>query len=175
VNRVMAEIAAEARNIVRSGVPDAELTETRTAYMRYVGQGHEIQVALPPRTLEAGDAAGIRAGYEAAYQRLYGRTVPARNIEILSWSVVVSTAAAPVAARGDCDSHDAQPTAKRSVFLPSTHSFSDVPVFWRPDLKPGACFLGPALVAEPQTTTFVTAAFRGRVDTNGNLILERTA
>jgi N-methylhydantoinase A len=174
-NGVMAEIVAEARHIVRSGDPDAELTESRTAYMRYVGQGHEIQVTLPPRTLEAGDAAGIRAGYEAAYQRLYGRTVPARNIEILSWSVVVSTAAAPIAVRGDCDSHDAQATAQRSVFLPATRSFSDVPVFWRPDLKPGACFSGTALIAEPQTTTFVTAAFRGRVDTNANLILERTA
>jgi N-methylhydantoinase A len=175
-NRLMAEIAEEAGRIVRSGDPDAELTETRTAYMRYVGQGHEIQVALPARTLEGGDAAEIRAGYEAAYQRLYGRIVPARNIEILSWSVVISTAAeTPAVARPDCDAHQASPFEHRSVYLPATRQFSDVPVFWRPGLKPGARFQGPALVAEPQTTTFVTAAYRGRVDMNANLILERTA
>ena len=37
----------EAVAAVRPGSHGAELTETRTAYMRYVGQGHEIPVPLP--------------------------------------------------------------------------------------------------------------------------------
>jgi N-methylhydantoinase A len=173
-NRVLAQIAAEARRIVQSGDPSVELTETRTAYMRYVGQGHEIQVPLPMRSLEASDAAAIRAAYETVYRRLYGRTVPARNIEILSWSVVVATVAPqPIPARGACLSHAAQPAAHRSVFLPAMRGYCDVPEFWRPDLKAGARFQGPALVAEPQTTTFVTAAYSGWIDPHANLILER--
>jgi N-methylhydantoinase A len=174
-NRVMAQITAEARRIVQRGDPEVELTETHTAYMRYVGQGHEIQVPLPMRALESSDAEAIRSSYEGAYRRLYGRTVPARNIEILSWSVVVSTVAPqPIPARGGCVAHAAKPSAHRSVFLPATRAYSDVPLFWRPDLEAGASFQGPALVAEPQTTTFVTAAYSGRIDPHANLILERS-
>ena len=174
-NRVMTQITAEARRIVQSGDPECELTETRSAYMRYVGQGHEIQVPLPTRPLEASDAGAIRAAYETAYRRLYGRTVPARNIEILSWSIVVSTVSElPIAVDSACVSHAAIPSAHRSVFLPATREYTDVPVFWRSDMAAGASFQGPALVAEPQTTTFVTAAYSGRIDTRANLILERT-
>jgi N-methylhydantoinase A len=174
-NRVMTQITAEARRIVQSGDPEGELAETRSAYMRYVGQGHEIQVALPTRPLEASDAGAIRAAYESAYRRLYGGTVPARNIEILSWSIVVSTVSEqPIAVDRACVSHPATPSAHRSVFLPATREYTDVPVFWRSDMAAGASFQGPALVAEPQTTTFVTAAYSGRIDTRANLILERT-
>ena len=38
---------AEAEAVVRAGAPDATLVETRTADMRYRGQGHEISVSLP--------------------------------------------------------------------------------------------------------------------------------
>jgi N-methylhydantoinase A len=70
--------------------------------------------------------------------------------------------------------HAAIPAAHRSVFSPATREYTDVPVFWRSDMAAGASFQGPALVAEPQTTTFVTAAYSGRIDTRANLILERT-
>ena len=39
---------AEAEAVVQAGAPDAKLVETRTADMRYRGQGHEITVDLPP-------------------------------------------------------------------------------------------------------------------------------
>ncbi len=173
-NRVMDQIASEARAIVSGGDAAAELVETRTAYMRYVGQGHEIQVPIPTGELLAGDAAIIKASYEAGYSRLYGRTIPERDIEILSWSIVVSTRVqAPARTIGLGSAHEAVPHSVRSVFQPSLRAHTDVPVFWRPDMNPGATFQGPAVVAEPQTTTFVTAAFSGRIDASANLILER--
>ena len=173
-NRVMDQIAAEARAIVESGDPEAELVETRTAYMRYVGQGHEIQVPIPTGRLSPDDIAIIKAAYESGYSRLYGRTIPERDIEILSWSIVVSTRVElPVLANAHHTTHAAMPQALRSVFQPSLRKHQEVPVFWRPDMAPGATFKGPAVVAEPQTTTFVTAAFSGRIDASANLILER--
>lgn len=176
-NRVMAQIATEARDIVQSGDPDADLTEIRTAYMRYVGQGHEIQVAIPAGELQASDAATIKAAYEAGYLHLYGQTIPERDIEILSWSIVVSSATeaqAPTPAEKPPSSHAAAPIGKRAVFQPAVGQYLEVPVFWRPDMTPGTRFEGPAIVAEPQTTLFVTAAFSGRVDGNANVILERS-
>ncbi|WP_418595292.1 hydantoinase/oxoprolinase family protein [Ponticoccus sp. (in: a-proteobacteria)] len=173
-NAVLDEISSEARGIVRSGEPEADLVETRTAYMRYVGQGHEIQVPVPAGTLTEKDVAQIRADYEAGYTRLFSRTIPERDIEILSWSIVVSTAQEPAEPRqADGTAFDAAAIGDRSVFLPADHDYRDVPIYWRPDLAAGASFQGPALVAEPQTTTFVTAAFTGRIDSKSNLVLEK--
>lgn len=173
-NAVLDDITAEALGIVRSGEPDAELTQTRTAYMRYVGQGHEIQVPVPKGKLGPEVVAVIKAAYEDGYTRLFGRTIPERDIEILSWSIVVSTRVdAPEKVDPSVASVSVAQPGARPVFIPTDRDYRNVPVYWRPDLPVGASFKGPALVAEPQTTTFVTAAFTGRIDSKSNLVLER--
>jgi len=90
VNRLFAEMRAEAEAIVRRGAPAAKLVEQRSAFMRYRGQGHEIAVALPVRDLTAADRSTIRELFEAVYRRLYSRAIPEVEIEILSWVVAVS-------------------------------------------------------------------------------------
>src|SRR6185295_780684 len=55
-NALLAAMRAEAEAIVRRGEPDAPLTESRSAFMRYRGQGHEIAVKLPARPYRAEDA-----------------------------------------------------------------------------------------------------------------------
>ena len=81
----------EAAAAVAQGSFGAPITETRIAYMRYVGQGHEIPVPLPARALEDADIAAIRAVYDTEYARFYDRPVPGSDVEILSFAVVVST------------------------------------------------------------------------------------
>src|SRR5262249_56616637 len=87
VNRLFAEMRAEAEAIVRRGAPAAKLVEQRSAFMRYRGQGHEIAVELPVRDLTAADRSTIRELFEAVYRRLYSRAIPGVEIEILSWVV----------------------------------------------------------------------------------------
>ena len=77
-------MADEARVIVSSGAGGAALEETRTAFMRYAGQGHEIAVPLSANALTADHAETIRAAFESAYKRLYGRVIPGPEPEILS-------------------------------------------------------------------------------------------
>ena len=48
VRGVMEEMRAEATAVVARGAPGAETTESVRAYMRYMGQGHEIGVEVPP-------------------------------------------------------------------------------------------------------------------------------
>src|SRR5262249_28164857 len=45
-NAIIAEMSAEALEVVRAGSGSAPLVESRSAFMRYVGQGHEIVVPL---------------------------------------------------------------------------------------------------------------------------------
>src|SRR5947209_6352492 len=48
-NTLLAAMRQEAEAIVRLGEPDVPLSETRSAVMRYRGQGHEIAVPVPAR------------------------------------------------------------------------------------------------------------------------------
>ena len=80
-----------ARRSWRKAASARRSRETRIAYMRYVGQGHEIPVPLPPRAARRRRRAAIRAAYDAEYTRFYDRPVPGSDVEIMSYAVVVAT------------------------------------------------------------------------------------
>src|SRR3954462_6310436 len=88
---LLAEMSRDARALVEPGASGAPVTERRLAYMRYVGQGHEISVPLPVRDLISDDAATLRQTFEREYSVLFRRPIPGAGIEALSWSVLVST------------------------------------------------------------------------------------
>ncbi len=96
-SRLLEAMSGEAHAQAASAAGDRPLEESRTAYMRYRGQGHEIAVALPNRGLRDEDAASLRKTFEAQYRRLFERHIPGAVIEVLSWSVLVGTSEAPSA------------------------------------------------------------------------------
>jgi N-methylhydantoinase A len=173
-NRLLAAMRREAEAIVRQGAGDAPLEERRSAFMRYRGQGHEIAVALPVRRFGPSDAALLLAAFEDAYRALYSRTIPGVEVEILSWVTVVS-AAAPSAAEGAAPEtpHAPLPRGRRAIFDPATGEAIEVPIYWRPDLKPGARLAGPAVIAEDETSTVVSRLFDARIDGFGYIHLTR--
>ena len=173
-NRLLGDMQRDAVAIVREAAPRGALTETRTAYMRYIGQGHEIAVPLANKRLVASDVARLKAHFERSYAQLYGRTIPHLNVEILSWSVLVSTrAAARKRATSAARSVAPKPTGRREIFDVTQLKPRQVPVYERRSLQPGARFRGPALVVEDQTTIVVEAGFDARVNSLGYLVLDR--
>ena len=66
-----------------------------------------------------------------------------------------------------------RPRGRRAVFDPDTGEFADVPIFWRPDLAPGARIAGPAVIAEDETSTVVSPRFDARIDRFGYIELTR--
>jgi len=176
-NQLLGEMRAEAEAVVAAGAPGADLVESRLAYMRYVGQGHEITVELPTRPLEAGDRAELRKAFDEAYAALYGQTVPGMEPEILSWTLTVAAAKdaaeAPDAAADAAAGAFAEPSATRELFDPVRQDFAEAGIFERDALAPGARVAGPALIVEAQTTTIVTSVFDARIDGRGYIVLTR--
>ncbi len=174
-NALFAAMRAEAEPIVRRGAGDQPLTETRSAFMRYRGQGHEIAVPLSTGLYRNEDAALLREAFEEAYRRLYSRVIPGVEVEILSWVMLLS---APRPAEGETvlptsDPHTAQPARTRPVFDPETGEFIDVAIHERGDLRPGALIPGPAVIVEDETSTVVSRLFDGRVNAFGYIELTR--
>ena len=173
-NAIIEEMHAEAIAVVRSGAPDARLEETRGAYMRYVGQGHEIFVTFPARALGSGDLDVVQRAFDREYARLYRRVIPEAEAEVLTWALTISTVATHPAPVEDVEPRPA-PAPVDLLQVPDLETGEDleVPLFWRPDLEPGAVIPGPAIVAEDETSTFVTRRFTVRVAANRYLVIER--
>jgi N-methylhydantoinase A len=173
-NRLFAEMRAKAEAIVRRGAPAANLLEQRSAFMRYRGQGHEIAVQLPVRDFTSADRSTIRELFEAAYRRLYSRSIPGVEIEILSWVVAVSAPSegelgAPLPERPT----EPRPRSRWPVFDPDVGEFQEVAAYWRGDLAPGARISGPAVIAEDETSTVVSPLYDARIDRFGYIELIR--
>ncbi len=175
LNAALAEMRTEAEAIVGPAAPGEALTETRSAYLRYLGQGHEIEVLVPVRPLSAADAASLQAAFDEAYTALYGRTIPDLDIEILSWTLTLQTEVPAPRPLPDVahDGNAAAPNGRRPVFDPGQAKALDTPVYRRAELAPGARVLGPALIVEDQTTTVVSPSFEASVNALGYIVLER--
>ena len=170
----VAAMQAEAETVVKPGAPGQTLAHRRVAFMRYHGQGHEIEIALPDRALNDADIAELTLAFEAEYSRQFSRVVPSMTIEILNWALSVSTQGV-----------DVQPVDvehKKRVVMPNDHCeiLCDVKGDWRQaglfvrgDLSAGDQITGPALIVEPQTTTLVSADFDAQIDEHGNIWLTR--
>ena len=205
VNALLSEMREEARAVVMAGAgvgdgADGGLDEARHAYMRYVGQGHEIVVPLPVRPLAAGDRETLAQAFDAEYARLYGRTIPGQEREILSWTLTVTArkpsppspatvegaaiASAPPGPpspaggpgsgtdRGS-DGAGATKPPSRQLFDPVHADYGAAAVHRRERLAPGDALAGPAVIVEDQTTTVIPDGFRATVNPHGYLVLDR--
>src|SRR6516164_5968928 len=96
VNALFAEMRAEAEAVVAVGAPGARLIETRTADMRYRGQGHEITVDLPPGEFDAASRTTLAAAFGEAYASTYGRIIPGLDTEIMNWTLRLAAVREPL-------------------------------------------------------------------------------
>ena len=174
IDALLTEMRAEAASVVRSVVGEAPLTETVTAFMRYRGQGHEI--ATPATVVSGNLRPRLRSEFERNYARLYGRTLPGAEIEVMTWTLSLQAKGEdlPVAPPAPRKTFDGDAPIRR-VFDPVEKRRLDYALHERLTLGVGASVDGPALIREAQTTTVVTSAYSARVDANLNLILERKA
>ncbi|MBN8902461.1 MAG: hydantoinase/oxoprolinase family protein [Rhodospirillales bacterium] len=176
VNGLLDAMRLEAMAAVEQGSFGAPVTETRTAYMRYVGQVHEIPVPLPARTLTADDVALIRARYDEEYARFYDRPVPGSDVEIMSYAVVVTTVPEPVESLpvvGEGVAPAVHPVRSQRVRDTVSGEVSDWAIYDRTTLPVGARFAGPAIVAEDETSTLVGPGWSAVVNGFGYLELTR--
>ena len=138
--------------------------------MAYEGQTHTIVVDAPP----LGDLApaSIQAAFDRAYTAAYGRVLEGVATRLLSCRTTVTGRRPPIdprvfAPRGD------GPEQARSESRPVhvAGRWTDTPVLRRLDLPVGAVLDGPAILEQPDATTFLEPGFSARVDEFGNLVI----
>ena len=167
---------AEALAVVQTASAGTPLEVVRLAELRYVGQGHELRVRLPPTSEGPIDRAALDAlveAFEKAYEQIYGLRIPDGEVEVVTWSVTVSTlpqAVKPIALPQA--PHQRKALSTRPVWEPAMGEQLDFGLHWRFDLRTGERITGPALVAEDETTIVVPAGWVARLDEQGHLMME---
>jgi N-methylhydantoinase A len=164
------DMRAEAEAVVRLGFPSGVLSEGRTAFMRYRGQGHEIAVPLDRTAL---DPLALRAAFEATYTQLFGRIIPGLEIEVVTWTLALSQPyALPAADPRVAGTRRAVAQGTRTMVESVTGAVIDAPVYTRALLEPGAELFGPAAIVEDGTTTIIPTGFTARIAHRGEIIIE---
>ncbi len=178
INALFTEMETEGRIVLRdSGLADDDITVRRSAEMRYVGQGHEVEVDVPAGALAPASLESLTAAFEAAYRALYSRTPLGVAIEALNWRTVLSgpppdfsieTSGRAAAGPGAGDVIK----KRRPAYFAEAAGYVDTPVYDRYRLTPGTHLDGPAIIEERESTTVIGPGARVVVDARLTIIAE---
>lgn len=176
VNALLDGLKATAEGFVRAGT-DGAIQRAITAYMRYVGQGWEIPVALPDRPFASGDVDLLRQSFQTNYARFFGRAIDGLDgleIEIVTFSVKAQDSRpAPMRHELTLGRTEVGTSVSRPVFDPAKGEALLTAIVERSNLAPGARLSGPAVVVERETSTVVTSPFDVVMQDDGSLLLIR--
>jgi N-methylhydantoinase A len=160
------EMAAQARRLLGTG---DDVIISRSADMRYLGQGFEITVRLPEGELSAAREDEIRATFHRTYREVFGSAIGDGTPELTSWRLSATRPAAEptLVRRPEGVPH----RGRRPVRFPG---FGEVEtaVYHRPALPPGWSGRGPALFEEHETSCAVGPDCAVAVDDRHNLIID---
>jgi N-methylhydantoinase A len=172
LNDVVGQLSEEAIHFARQGSGSAEPAVDVKAFMRYVGQGWEIPIALPYRPFDDNDRTIFADLFTKAYTQFFGRPIEGLDIEIVSWAVKASSPLPPVERLKLVDNRsEVTPSRTRKIFDAALHQFVEATIVERDTLAVGACVRGPAVIVEPETATLVTSSFDATVQPDGCLLV----
>ena len=174
LDRMYAEMEAQAAGVVRGAAGADEVTVRRSADCRYVGQGYELSVPVPPGPLGGGAMEHVRRAFDEAYAQRYGYASPGEAVEAVTWKLAAVGAGPELALpriprRGALETAR---TARRPVYFPEQGGYADTPVYGRDRLSPGVELVGPAVIEERESTTVLPPGCAARVDEYGSLLVE---
>ena len=174
LNGLFAEMEEEARAMLTdAGARPDEITMTRSADMRHIGQGFEISVPIPGGSLGGDSLESVRESFFDSYHALFERTVRDVPIEAMSWRLAASAPVPNITLDFSGQTAGAEEKLKgsRSIYFPET-GFTDCAVYDRYALRPGDALEGPAVIEERESTTVIGPGGKVSVDQYLSLICD---
>lgn len=166
--------------LAKEGVAPADHQYVRTVDLRYFGQAYEVRVAAPQGRVDAAYAATVAAAFHDEHRTLYGydfRDDPTQEVEWVNLRVSgIGPITRPVIREIDSapaisDLRERAGRGARQVCFDAEQGYVESTVYWRPDLRAGDRFAGPAIIEEFGSTVPVHPGFRVEVDVFGNLVI----
>ena len=161
--------------VMAEGVPAARILLRRSADLRYVGEGHEVAVEIPPGVDGEEAVETMWSSFHRVHSDAFGFDYEGRqDVEVVNLRVqVIGQVDRPAAReRGAGDGPAAAPSGNRPVYWRGS-GWIDCPIWQREAIAPGAPLDGPLIVEEYGSTVVVPAAWRVACDRFGTLVMEK--
>jgi len=174
---IVAEMAAEGMaQLADERIPEARRRHEVKFDCRYIRQYHEVSFVVPQALIDAGDAAGVARAFHAEHNRLYGYSLEQEGtpVEIINVRVQAIGATDKPSYRkeawGGADASHAL-KGRRSMYIPESKSFAEVPIYDGHRMRFGNRVEGPAMIEQATTAIFVSAAYDCVVDALGSFVI----
>jgi N-methylhydantoinase A len=148
---------------------------SRYAYMRYAGQGFEIQVDLPDGEIGAGYAERATAAFHAAYARKHRWSEPGAAVEAVDWTLVATVPnpqRSVLRLAGNVDAGRSGRHSVRQAWFPEAGGYAETQVVDRQALAHHGTIAGPAIIEDPDCTAVVLPGNVARISPAGNLRID---
>ncbi|HEY1296165.1 MAG TPA: hydantoinase/oxoprolinase family protein [Chloroflexota bacterium] len=176
VQQVFSELESEAwRSLETEGVASTAENLTRSADLRYRGQGFELRVEVPGGEIGTETLRKVEADFHAAHEALYSYALSSAPVELVNLRV---TATAPlpharvVEVVPQIGPVERAQVAIREVYFGGRHGWLEAACFNRGELGAGAVVSGPAVLQQLDSTSVLAPTDTGRIDRFGNLIVD---
>ncbi|MEW5888095.1 MAG: hydantoinase/oxoprolinase family protein [Pseudomonadota bacterium] len=174
---VVDEMSREgARQLAEERIPPERRRFEVKLDCRYIKQYHEVSFAVARELIEDRDTAAIARAFHAEHNRLYGYSLEQENtpVEIINVRVqAIGTTDKPAYRQEAWAGEDADAALKgrRSVYIPESQAFQEVPVYDGHKMGYGNRVDGPAMIEQETTAIFVSASYDCVVDAYGSFAL----
>ena len=167
-----ARLEAEGRRLLAAdGLPARSTRLVRMAQIRFRGQLHAVDVAVPSGEVDEAFTTSLAGAFVRQYERLFGlgTSSAGAGMEVTTLRVdAIGGVERPRPAVAEGRSHAAPATGVRTVW----HEGRPIEVARYVDPRPGARLAGPALVDGSGSTAWVPPGVAAQVDGLGDLVLE---
>lgn len=159
------------RRLEAAGIPLEGVSRSIELDMLYAGQTHTVAVPVADGCRDAG---GLGEAFEGSYRREYGRTLDGIPARVMNLRVSVAGLRPAVDLSSLAPSGGSVQGAERGgrdVYVDG--GWRRARVFDRLALPVGASIPGPAILEQPDATTFIDPGLGGTVDRLGNVVIRR--
>ena len=159
--------------LISEGIPQDQIAHIFSLDLRYVKQYHEVNVEISSQEIERADFDSIATRFHKKHNALFGYSLEEEQtpVELINLRIMcIGRTQQPEFQSEPYSGADPSGAFKkmRKSFLPLKMKFEDIDVFDGARLKFGNKIVGPAIIEQVNTTTFVTPEYNLLVDKFGS-------
>jgi N-methylhydantoinase A len=171
------EMVTEGKRMLGTeNIPESRQEFIYSLDLRYVKQYHEVNITISIDDIESGNYEAIASKFHPEHNRLFGYSLEddGTPLELINLRLTaLGKTEKPRFSEEKYASEDPQEAFKhqREAYIPSKKAMEPIPVYDGFKLKFGHRILGPAIIEQVNTTTFVTDEYAVACDRFGSYTL----
>lgn len=151
----------------REGIDSSTVETSRIIEARYLGQGHQLPVAIGNEVTETKGLHKMVEDFHTLYRNQYGYHHEDSSIQSVHFRLQITAPGArpkPRPGRTGDRRPERALIGQRKAYIDEASGFVPCPIYWRPRLEPADRIVGPAIIEQMDSTTVLLPDQEAQVD-----------